>query len=487
MKSLSTPSSSNYGKWLTVDEITSKIAPSADNVRSVVDFLATFGVTGNAVRLSKFHDKIHVTMTADVAAKVLDTEFARFRSVTERSLTLLRITKPYSLPTEIANVVHLVDDILRFPNVKTPLTSYGAEPLNADSEFSSCGSGCSGMTTPDVISAAYGLEFPVKNVVAGNSISVAEFQYQYYDLADLNNFDTACGTKIEITATVGGNKESVCNIGCVEALLDIEYAGALTYPIPFTVIYQQDFSLLNWVDSVISMENPPLVHSVSYGNDEVQQTSVEYMESCNTQFMMAGSMGLSILFASGDQGVWGRTGVGKEFHPDFPASSPYVTAVGGTNFAEKSTIGAETTWNCGGGGFSDTFPIPSFQTDAVANYLKIAGDAGLLPDASFFNSSGRAYPDISALGGQTNPYCVSVGGGSRFEGVAGTSASCPVAASIFAQLNNVRLSNGKSSLGWLNPLIYSNSNCFADVNDGSMNNCNPGTQGFKALDGMYYQ
>lgn len=62
--------------------------------------------------------------------------------------------------------------------------------------------------------------------------------------------------------------------------------------------------------------------------------------------MMAGSLGLSILFASGDQGVWGRTGASKgaTFHPDFPASSPYVTSVGGTDFAKKSTIGEETTW-----------------------------------------------------------------------------------------------------------------------------------------------
>ena len=52
------------------------------------------------------------------------------------------------------------------------------------------------------------------------------------------------------------------------------------------------------------------------------------------------------MFASGDQGVWGRTGAGKgqTFHPDFPAGSPYVTAVGGTDFAKKSTIGEETTW-----------------------------------------------------------------------------------------------------------------------------------------------
>lgn len=69
--------------------------------------------------------------------------------------------------------------------------------------------------------------------------------------------------------------------------------------------------MLDWVDQVLAMDEPPLVHSVSYGNDEVQQTSTEYMVAVNEQFMIAGSQGLSILFASGDQGVWGRSGVGK--------------------------------------------------------------------------------------------------------------------------------------------------------------------------------
>ena len=73
--------------------------------------------------------------------------------------------------------------------------------------------------------------------------------------------------------------------------------------------------------------------------------------------------------------------------------------------------------------------------------------------------------------------------GGTLGGVAGTSASCPVVAGIFAQLNNVRLAAGKPPLGWLNPFIYSNPSCFNDVSDGSQNNCNAGTQGFAALAG----
>ena len=91
------------------------------------------------------------------------------------------------------------------------------------------------------------------------------------------------------------------------------------------------------------------------------------METCNTQFQKAGTLGLSILFASGDQGVWGRTGYSPKgtFNPDFPAGSPYVTAVGGTNFQQKSVIGNETAWSCGGGGFSEEFAQPTWQATQV--------------------------------------------------------------------------------------------------------------------------
>merc|ERR1712070_557186 len=133
-------------------------------------------------------------------------------------------------------------------------------------------------------------------------------------------------------------------------------------------------------------------------------------------------------------GVYGREGAGilkdKPFHPDFPGGSPYITIVGGTDFATRSTVGDETTWKDGGGGFSNTFDIPSYQTDVVAAYKSKALAAGNLPPQKLWNNTGRGCPDLAALGGQVNPYCIVTGG--RFAGVAGTSAACPVAAAVFA-------------------------------------------------------
>merc|ERR1711976_1127993 len=115
-----------------------------------------------------------------------------------------------------------------------------------------------------------------------------------------------------------------------------------------------------------------------------------------------------------------------------------------------------------GGGFSDTFDIPSYQKDAVAAY-KSSSDADL-PPANLWNNTGRGYPDIAALGGQKAPYCVAVNG--MFSGVAGTSASCPVVAGVFAKLNGLRLAAAKPAMGFLNPFIYKNPSGFQDVTHG---------------------
>ena len=480
---LSTPSSANYGKWLSKDEIVETyLGVSDERLDTVVNFLKEAGVKN--VRVSELKDKIFVKMPVHLAETVLETKFALFRSKDRAHVVLPRITQPYSLPENIARYVALVDDITRFPTVAAPLRMpMPTADVGASSTDFQCGTSCSGSTTPAVIGAAYGMTYPIASAAAGNGVAVAEFQGQYYDQADITNFDTACNANSEVDVTIGGNTATSCAAGaCTEALLDIEYLGAMTTPVPLTVIYTNAYSLQTWIDTVIALPSPfPWVHSVSYGNDEVQQTSVAYMNTVNAQFMAAGAMGLSILVASGDQGVWGRTGVkrGNTFHPDFPGDSPYVTTVGGTNFVTKSVIGAESAWDCGGGGFSNVFSQPSFQSDVVNAYLD-GGAASILPPSSHFNATGRGYPDVSALGGQTNPYCV--GNGGQLEGVWGTSAACPVVASVFTQLNNIRLAAGKPSLGWLNPFIYSNTDCFNDVTSG-MNNCNTGTQGFTAVPG----
>jgi len=317
-------------------------------------------------------------------------------------------------------------------------------------------------------------------------MAVAEFGDEYFTTADLTMFQSNCSVpNIAVDTIIGGNEETAS----VEASLDIQYIKAVAPSVPLTLVHLPQYSILDWANQITSLADPPLVHSVSYGNDETQQSGPGYMFSVNTAFMKAGVQGMSILFASGDEGVCGRENCGEQsafphivqFLPYFPASSPYITAVGGTDFLGK-VVGDEQVWARGGGGFSNTFDIPAYQQEAVAGY-KARSDANL-PNQSLWNATGRGFPDISALGGQKNKFCVAADG--EWNGVSGTSASTPVVAGIFARLNGLRLAAGKPALGFLNPFIYQNPSAFFDVKVG-VNDGNPagaqGLGGFTATEG----
>merc|ERR1719379_2376088 len=99
-----------------------------------------------------------------------------------------------------------------------------------------------------------------------------------------------------------------------------------------------------------------------------------------------------------------------------------------------------------------------------------------------YNASGRAYPDISAQA--SNFFVIS---GFPMPGVSGTSCASPTAAGVFSLLNDLRLQNGKSTLGFLNPLIYQNAAAFNDITTGSSEGCGfsgggwPAKQGWDAV------
>lgn len=207
--------------------------------------------------------------------------------------------------------------------------------------------------------------------------------------------------------------------------------------------------------------------------------------------MKLGLQGVSVLFSAADNGVAGNSQdecVDNRFQPDFPATCPYVTAVGATQLDDSITDIAGTLSSGrqpevainssvkSGGGFSDVFALPDYQADIVSAYLK-----NMPPPytADRFNNSGnaRALPDISANG---HNYAVFVGGAQQ--SVDGTSASTPLFASMITLINEERIKAGKSSVGFLNPVLYQYADKYIKgVTAGSNPGC--GTDGFETVGG----
>ena len=247
------------------------------------------------------------------------------------------------------------------------------------------------------------------------------------------------------------------------------------------------------------MIEPTNVVSISYGGQEADLPASYQQRQCN-EYMKLGMQGVSVVVSSGDSGVAGPANDGNSngclgdsgniFSPDFPVTCPYVTAVGATFLPRGADVNKDqetaVTRFPSGGGFSNIFPIPSYQANAVANYLKTSpppytaysstNNNSFGANGGIYNSNGRAYPDVSAIGDNVVVY---IGGQAQMIG--GTSASAPVFASILTRINEERIAAGKSTIGFVNPTLYANAGAFHDIVTGSNPGC--GTNGFSCAEG----
>jgi len=282
-----------------------------------------------------------------------------------------------------------------------------------------------------------------------------------------------------------------------EGALDAQTVLGISWPVPLTTYNvggRPPFHPLNgtraentnepylaWLRHMRTLDRVPQVISISYAEDE-KTVPPEYARRVCQEFAQLTARGVSILVASGDYGV-GKEGhcvdsksTSKRFMPSFPASCPYVTAVGATRFIEPEMVAFDARNDyASGGGFSDLFEQPAYQKAAVQRYLDKLG-----PNHKFsglYNPAGRAYPDISSMGYH---FAVVWNGSSHMQD--GTSASTPTVAAIIALVNDALAKKGRPSLGFLNPWIYSAAQtAFTDVKYGSNLGCN--TSGFPALEG----
>eukprot|EP01029_Cantina_marsupialis_P007018 TRINITY_DN17730_c0_g1_i1.p1 TRINITY_DN17730_c0_g1~~TRINITY_DN17730_c0_g1_i1.p1 ORF type:complete len:481 (+),score=116.96 TRINITY_DN17730_c0_g1_i1:52-1494(+) len=408
---VSNPESRHYGQYLTHEQLYKLMAPTEETVNTVSGFLLNNDV---AFTVSESGDFIQAMMTAEKMEEVFGTTLHFYQH--KNGQALVRASDDVHVPAHVAVHIDAISDLNTLPRLaKKPEASSNGKFGHGTWE-NKCGSECDGAVQPSTITERYSV--PTTGPKNGAKMALAEFGNQYYDQSDMDNFTNSCGMKqINVAKLVGKNDGAMCKWSffgaCVESLLDIEYIWATAEGFPMQIYHEDQFSLLDWTVQISNDKDTAMVHSVSYGNDEAQQSSEDYMDRCNVEFKKAAALGISIIFASGDQGVYGREEQKDNvFHPDFPAGSPYITSVGGTEFKTDS-IGEETATSWSGGGFSNHFAMPSFQKAAVDTYLN--DPSANLPPQNMWNRAGRAYPDVAALSGSKNRYCVAHAG--KWDGV----------------------------------------------------------------------
>ena len=212
-----------------------------------------------------------------------------------------------------------------------------------------------------------------------------------------------------------------------EVLLDIEVAGSVA-PGAAQVVYfapNTDQAFVDAISAAAHATPTPIVISISWGGPE-DTWSAQSRTAIDQALSDAAALGITVTVAAGDNGSSDGVTDGKN-HCDYPASSPYALACGGTRLDADTGTGAissETVWNDGasggatGGGVSAMYSVPSWQASAG------------VPPAS--GTGGRGVPDVAGNADPQTGYQVLVDGKQVVYG--GTSAVAPLWAALIARL-----------------------------------------------------
>ncbi|KAJ5336035.1 hypothetical protein MYU51_020039 [Penicillium brevicompactum] len=549
---ISNPKSSRYGKHLSLSEMHDFFAPADTSVAAVRSWLESAGIAGN--RISQSTNKQWVQFDANVneLEDLLRTEYYTYsHGANGRSHVSCR---EYQVPASVReHIDYITPGVamrevtgLQMPIKKLGTRTFGGIPPKftpIDRPISQLTSNtsqewCSLTATPQCIGEMYNIP-KGHSATKGNELGIFETLGDVYSQESLDLFfshfasEIPVGTHPILKGVDGGSAPTtdVKKDGC-ESNLDFEISYPIIWPqtpILFQtddMVYETNHKNVGWLNTFLDaidgsycdeispydpvypdpaeggykgslqcgVYEPPKVISISYGGMEYFMPLAYQKRQCG-EFMKLGTMGVSVVVASGDSGVAGIYGycLGPNetiFNPDYPATCPYLTAVGSTeipigvshlNHKEQATIRFGS-----GGGFSNIYKTPDYQAQAVTQYFSVANlsypyyetsdNTSIDANDGIYNRIGRGYPDVAAIGERVAIYCHGTYGT-----IGGTSASAPAFAAMLTRINEERLAVGKSTVGFVNPVLYAHPEAFFDVTSGSNAGC--GTPGFAAIEG----
>ena len=425
-------------------------------------------------------------------------------------------TELYYIPDSVAGYIDFVTPTTTFPKAaKDKLPKHGfagttaqkaarAQSLNARADC-----GADSQVTPTCVRQIYEIDYSAKpdrtkfGVYGTEAASFSASDLQTY-LSRYNKEAAAANPTYEIVGD-GDPDEGSDPTAKFEVALDTQTALGLAWPAQ-GVFYNlggvfgpnKGKTYDNFVQFLHEMAANKTVPSVVSFSESMPEDMMDpgYAKRLCNMMARVGLRGVSLLFSTGDNGPNGDQPTGKHdaiFEPEFPATCPFITAVGGTtNLADetgatKQTISglASVGYTASGGGFSNLFPRPNYQIDVVDSYVSRHVPKSYETVSGY--GTGRGIPDVSAF--STNfPTVVS----SVTLPIGGTSASTPLWAAIITLLNDYEASKGRPNLGFLNLWLYGLDSGLKDITTGGNNvgGCNllagctlPKTLGYNATEG----
>jgi subtilase family serine protease len=262
--------------------------------------------------------------------------------------------------------------------------------------------------------------------------------------------------------------------GTGESELDIDDVSAVA-PGANIEVYEAPntyYGAIDQYNTIVGADNAKIVTSSWYtGCEAAIQAKVPGLESLeNTIFEQAAIQGQTVLVAAGDGGSDGCAGHGSSpvapiLSQDVEAAQPYVLSVGGTGITDPTDPPTEKVWNGGsawgaaGGGISQVWAAPSWQTSAHVpgfDNATIVKRAEKVAGSDFCGAAVcREIPDVSAqadnFSGAITVYESPYGGWVIF---GGTSSSSPLWASMLADIASTPACEAAGGLGFVPPKLY---------------------------------
>ncbi len=450
---------------ITREEFNSRFGASLDDIAKIKAFASKHGF--DVVRVDVPQCTVVLSGTIASLCSAFDVRLALYK---HQDGTYRGRTGPVHIPSELFSIIQGVFGLDNRPQAKPHFRRRKDNGLGSSA----------GQVSYEPTQLANIYDFPVGLDGSGQCIGIIELGGGYSE-SDLKSYFAKIGLSAPKVSAVSVDGASNSPAGSPdgpdgEVMLDIEVAGSIAPQASIAVYFapNTDAGFLDAINAAVHDNvNKPSVLSISWGAAESNWTS-QALSAFNQAFQNAAALGITVCAAAGDNGSSDGVGDGLA-HVDFPASSPYVLGCGGTRVnSSNNKIVSETVWNdlpnggATGGGISDFFDLPSWQSGAK-----------IPPSSNPGGRKGRGVPDVAGDADPVTGYDVLVDGESAVIG--GTSAVAPLYAGLIAVMNQ---SIGRP-IGYLNPLLYTkvSGSVFADITSGN-NGSYKASTGWDACTGL---
>src|SRR5271167_2393200 len=489
------PSSPNYHKWLTPEQYAERFGVSPGDISRAAAWLRQQGFT--TIIPSRSRACISFNGRAAQAEAAFHTPIHQY--LVNGKMHYANAAEP-SLPSAFRGVVMAIGSLNNFRPRPHFTSDISGKHFLAPDDFATI------YDIHGLYNSGINGSFEAIAVLGQTDLSTDANHNNQYDVQTFRSVANLPAANLQVILVPGQSDPGSDASDQDEANLDLEWSGAVAQNAALIYVNSNN-SLFNSLPYAVDQNLAPVI-SISYGLCEAQFSSTD-IAALTATLQQANAQGQTIVASSGDSGPADcdyntdpNNPVKSATHGyavDVPASFPYVTGMGGTEFSEGDDTGATQYWsgtNNGNGGSALSYIPEMVWNDTVADGSLSASGGGvsmLFTKPSWQTGTGvpadgqRDVPDLALNSSAdhdgylicTRSSCVT---GYRksdqtLDVIGGTSAAAPTFAGIVALL--VQQTNEPQ--GNVNPILYglaaNSPNAFHDITTGD--NMVPCTQGSK--------